>query len=669
MVGDSVPYSPAMTLEELRHVARARGVATSFTDADGRDREVSEATLRAVLDAVGPEPEPTPWPPVVVVRAGRSQSPEAPPGPSGGWRPPPGEPASVVLESGEERALPEHLPGDLPPGRHQVTGRGGATTLLVAPDRCYLPPRLEGGGRAWGWAVQLYALRSRASWGIGDLGDLAGLLSASAPLGAGFALVNPVHATAPSEPSPYFPSSRLFRNPLYLRVEDVPELAGVDPDGRARLAGLAAAGRRLLERELIDRPEVARLKDEALRRCHGALDRLPGRLAGLAAYRAATPGLEEFATFCALQRANGGDWRGWPAAYRHPRRPEVAAFSAAHPDEVGYHAWLQWLLDEQLAALPATGSGPGLLNDLAVGFSSGGFDAWSFQDDLAGGITVGAPPDRLGPRGQDWGLPAFVPGRLAADAYAPFARTIRAGMAHAGGLRIDHVMGLFRLFWIPEGAEPADGTYVGYPADDLLGVLALESHRAAALVVGEDLGTVAPGVRERLADEGVLSYRLAWFEYGADGGRRRAADYPRLALAAATTHDLPTVAGFFSGADLAHLRDIGVAGADADAVQADEEAGLRRLLEDEGLLAPGERDLGELVAALHRFLAGTPAMLVAATLEDAVAARDRPNVPGTTVERPNWSLPLPVLLDDLPGDPRVRRLAAILSSSVNGSES
>jgi 4-alpha-glucanotransferase len=541
----------------------------------------------------------------------------------------------------------------------------------VAPARCHLPPSLAAGGRAWGWAVQLYAMRSRASWGIGDLEDLAGLLAATAPLGAGFALVNPLHAASPSEPSPYHPSSRVFRNPLYLRVEAAPELAALAPGARARVGELAARGRRLLERDRIDRPAVAALKDEALRLAHAAVGRLPARRAGLDAYRAAAPGLEEFAAFCALQHAHGRDWRAWPAAYRHPGRPEVARFSAEHPDEVDYHAWLQWLLDEQLAAVPVPPGGLGVLNDLAVGFAPDGFDAWSFQDELAAGVTVGAPPDPLGPHGQDWGVPAFVPDRLAAHAYEPFARTIRAGMAHAGGLRIDHVMGLFRLFWIPEGAAPAEGTYVHYPADDLLGVLALESARASALVVGEDLGTVAPGVRERLAGEGVLSYRLAWFEQDPDGRRRAAADYPRLALAAATTHDLPTVAGFLDGTDLAHLRDIGVLAGEgfgaAAAAQERERASLRRLLEDEGLLAAGERDTWATTAALHAFLAATPAMLVAATLEDALGAADRPNVPGTITERPNWSLALPVPLEDLAGHPRVRRLAEILSKGMSGS--
>jgi 4-alpha-glucanotransferase len=644
-----------MTLDELRRTARGRGIATGYTDVTGRDHEVPAATLRAVLDAMGPAPAPTAWPPVVVARAGRPHP----------WRPPAAEPVTVTLESGEERPLPAELPGGLPPGRHRVVGGSGASTLLVAPGRCHLPPPLERGGRSWGWGAQLYAVRSRASWGIGDLGDLAGLLAATAPLGAGFALLNPLHAAAPQEASPYNPSSRVFRNPLYLRVETVPELAGLEPGGRDRVEELAGRGRALLDRGQIDRPAVYRLKDEALRLAHGGLARLPDRRAGLAAYRAATEHLEQFATFCALQQVHGRDWRAWPAAYRHPAGTAVAAFAAGHRDEVDYHAWLQWLLDEQLAAAGAAHPGLGVVNDLAIGFAPDGFDAWSFQDELAGGVTVGAPPDPLGPRGQDWGLPAFVPDRLAAGGYGPFAQTIRAGMAHAGGLRVDHVMGLFRLFWIPEGAEPAQGTYVRYPADDLLGVLAAESVAAGALVVGEDLGTVEPGVRERLAAEGVLSYRLAWFEQGPDGGRRRAADYPRLALAAVTTHDLPTVTGFFSGHDLEHLRDIGVVapGGDEPAEQEAQRASLRRLLEDEGLLEPGEQDVGAIVAALYGFLGRTPAMLVAATLEDALQAPDRPNVPGTTDQRPNWSLPLPVPLDDLAADPRVRRLAGVLEAA------
>src|SRR5215208_133334 len=297
-----------MMLEELRRAAEARGITTSFTDAADRRYAVSEATLEAVLQAMGPAPVTAAWPPVVVARTGREVT----------WAPPEGEPATLVLETGEERPLPAELPGDLPTGWHRVEGRTGATTLVVAPGRCHLPAALAGGGRAWGWAAQLYAVRSRASWGIGDLGDLGGLLAATAPLGAGFALLNPLHAALPTEPSPYNPSSRVFRNPLYLRIENVPELAALAGPERARVEVLASDGRDLNGHHRIDRTAIYRLKDEALRLAHGALDRLPERRAGLAAYRAATPNLERFATFCAIQQVHGEDWRDWPAAYRHP---------------------------------------------------------------------------------------------------------------------------------------------------------------------------------------------------------------------------------------------------------------------------------------------------------------------------------------------------------------
>jgi 4-alpha-glucanotransferase len=675
-----------MASEELRRRARAAGVATGFQDASGRRRRVPDATLEAVLAAM---PAATvapgdPWPAAVVLRTG------VPPVRRGKrWAPPRGERVRLLLESGEERSLPAALPGDLPLGYHRVEGERGSTLLLVAPSRCHLPAWLAGGGLAWGLVAHLYALTSRASWGMGDLGDLARLAGpqAAGALGAAFVLLNPLHAAAASQPSPYFPSSRLFRNPLYLRVEAVPELARLDQAGRARVAELAAAGRRLSAGARIDREAVERLKDEALRRCHQTLDADPARVAALAAYRAATPGLDQFAAFSGLQRELGRDWRDWPAPYRDPDGAAPRRWAAGHPGEVRYHAWLQWLLDQQLAAVPRLAVG--LLGDLAVGVDPGGFDAWTFQRELASGVTVGAPPDPLGPHGQDWGFPPFVPARLAAAGYQPFVRTLRAGFAHVKGLRVDHVMGLFRLFWIPEGRPPTEGTYVRYPAEDLLGVLALESQRAGALVIGEDLGTVAPGVRERLAAEQVLSYRLIWFERAQDGaGLRRAADYPRLALAAATTHDLPTVAGFFSGADLAHLRDIGVV-AEADlaataARQEAERAALRALLTAEGLLpagpaggrrvrrgnppaaapepSPDQDDVAGLIAALHAFLARTPSMLVAATLEDALGTTERPNVPGTIDQHPNWSLRLPVRVEDLAADPWVRRLAGVLAA-------
>ncbi len=652
-----------MRVEELRRLAEANGVSSRFRLANGRWNQVRPETLEAVLAAMGADPgapatggaDPgapaTPaGAPVLVARLGREA----------GWALPAG--SLVVLESGEERAPPARLPGDLPLGRHRLVHPGGERRLVVAPEACHLPDWLAGGGRARGWAAQLYALRSRRSWGIGDLGDLARL--AGGPDRPDFVLLSPLHHAPPTDDSPYYPSSRIFHNPLYLEVEAVPEVEALPAPGRERLAGLAAGGRALTAERLLDRVAAWRHKDEALRACWEALRLRPERLAAFERWRATATDLEEFAGFCALQREHPGDWHAWPAELRHPSSAAVAAWRAANSGEVGYHAYLQWLLDEQLraAARRAGGAGrAGVVNDLAVGFDPGGFDAWWMQDLLALGVTVGAPPDLLGPHGQDWALPAFVPGRLAETGYEPFARTLRAGMAHAGGLRLDHVMGLFRLFWIPPGASPSEGTYVRYPADDLLGVLALESHRARALVIGEDLGTVQEGVRERLATERVLSYRLVWFERGR-GGRRRAARYPRLALAAVTTHDLPTAAGWLRGDDLRELAAIGVVAPDQLAAQAEaqeaERAELFRLLEAEGVLEEGERSVDEVVAALYAFLARTPAMLVAATLEDAVLSSERPNVPGTTTERPNWRIPLPVLLEDLWDLPSFRRLVA-----------
>ncbi|HZD67746.1 MAG TPA: 4-alpha-glucanotransferase [Actinomycetes bacterium] len=645
-----------MRVEELRRRAEAHGIASRFRLADGRWRQVAPQTLAAVLEAMAVDADAPPvpaLPPVVVARRGRQAAQAPPPG------------SLLVLESGEERAPPAWLPGDLPLGWHRLVGPGWETSLVVAPGACHLPGWLASGGRARGWAAQLYGLRSRQSWGIGDLGDLATL--AAGPDRPGFVLLNPLHAAPPGDDSPYYPSSRLFRSPLYLRVDAVPETAALEGAERERLAALAAVARGLTRERLLDRVAVWRCKDQALRACWRALPRRPERLAAFQAWRAATHDLEAFASFCALQEHYPGDWRAWPAGLRHPTSAELARWRAAHPHEVGYHAYLQWLLDEQLAAASSRAAGTGrlgLVNDLAVGFDPTGFDAWWAQDQLAPGVTVGAPPDALGPSGQDWAVPAFVPSRLAASGYAPFARTLRAGMAHAGGLRLDHVMGLFRLYWIPHGAAPTEGTYVRYPVDDLLGVLALESRRAGVLVIGEDLGTVEPRVRERLQAERVLSYRLVWFEREPDGQRRRAARYPRLALAAVTTHDLPTAAGWQSGDDLRRLGETGVVAgvqlATETERQAREREELCRLLETEGVLAPGERSVGEVVVALYAFLARTPAMLVAATLEDAVLARERPNVPGTTAERPNWRIPLPVLLEDLWELPSVRRLLEVL---------
>ncbi|PYO53523.1 MAG: 4-alpha-glucanotransferase, partial [Candidatus Rokuibacteriota bacterium] len=343
---------------------------------------------------------------------------------------------------------------------------------------------------------------------------------------------------------------------------------------------------------------------------------------------------------------HGGGWHTWPSEHRRPGSPDVARFAETHAARVRFHQWLQWLLERQFEAAAAE---IGIMQDLPIGVDPDGADAWAWQDALATGASVGAPPDRFVPRGQDWGLPPFVPHRLRALGYEPFIETIRASLRHGGGLRIDHVMGLFRLFWIPHGLPPAEGGYVRYPAQELLAIVALESQRAGATVVGEDLGTVEAGVREELAAHGVLSYRVAWFE------ERPPASYPPLAMAAVTTHDLPTIAGLWTGADLAEQRALGLVG---DGAALDETRA--RLAELSGL-GP-DAAVADVIEAVHARLAEAPSLLVTATLDDALAVRERPNVPGTSLERPNWSIALPVALEALETAPLARRIATILAT-------
>src|SRR5688572_6559183 len=602
----------------------AWGIADGYEDALGVWHTAPDATRAALRTAMGADGA---TPPAAAVRVLRPSDDASIDGP-----------ARLTLEDGGVLDVPDVLPRDLPLGYHdlQPLEGGEPIRLIVSPGRCPLPEGL----REWGWAAQVYATRSSESWGFGDLADLRRLGAWSARLGAGLVLINPLHAPLPradQQASPYCPSSRRFLNPLYLRIEEVPGAAALGDE----LASLAAAGRALNGRRIIDRPAVFRLKMDALervwRRGHDA--------AGLDAFRRERGhALEEFAVFCALSEIHEGGWPAWPAELRRPDSPAVARFAAAHADRVRFHAWLQWLLDGQLAA---AGRDVRLMQDLPIGVDPGGADAWAWQDVLVTGATVGAPPDRYNRLGQDWGLPPMAPHRLRAARYEPFIQTIRASLRHAGGLRIDHVMGLFRLFWVPRGRSPVQGGYVRYPADDLLAIVALETHRAGAVVVGEDLGTVEAGVREQLAAHRVLSYRVMWFESGAP------TRYPELAMAAVTTHDLPTVAGLWSGADLTEQEALGL--------QPGREA-IARVREQLAELtgAGAATAVDEVVELAHRALARAPSMLVTATLDDALAVAERPNIPGTVSERPNWSLALPLPLERLETAPLALSIAAAL---------
>jgi 4-alpha-glucanotransferase len=596
------------------------GIAGGYRDTRGAWHATSPETRAALLAAMGDAPRTA-----ASVRVVRSAEGAKLAGP-----------AELTLEDGRTLRVDGALPREVPLGYHALhpLDGGPASRLIVAPDCCHLPAGL----RTWGWAVQLYAARSRASWGIGDLADLRRLAEWSAREGAGLVLVNPLGAPTPAAPveaSPYLPSTRRYVSPLYLRVEEVPGAVEAGAD----LERLAAAGRALNAERRIDRDAVLRLKLEALGL---AWRRFPGAPAFDRYCVAQGEGLAEFATFCALAERHGRDWRRWPAEHQRPSSPAVARVRAAEADRVRFHQWCQWLLDEQLGRAAAALR---VMQDLPIGVDPGGADAWAWQDVLAQGATVGAPPDAFNRLGQDWGLPPFVPWRLADAGYEPFIQTIRAALRHGGGLRIDHVMGLFRLWWIPRGAPPAGGAYVRYPADDLLGIVALESQRAQALVAGEDLGTVEPGTREQLERRGILSYRVLWFE------TEPAARFPEQALAAVTTHDLPTVAGLWTGADLRAQREIGL-------VPNEEEMGaMRERLR--GLTgATDETAVEDVIERAHRFLAEAPSAVFTATLEDAGGVVERPNMPGTVAEWPNWSLALPLSLEELETAPLPQRIAS-----------
>jgi 4-alpha-glucanotransferase len=597
-------------------------VESTYVDAFRRRRTVSDAVRAAVIKAMGPF-DPAGVDPVRLARAGALVDP----------------PAELILEDGGSLGTVTRIPRHLPPGYHHLRRDTGAQLLLVAPRRARLPV-----GWSWGWSAQLYAARSRRSWGIGDLADLRALAAWAASTGARWLLLNPLNAPNPGpdpEPSPYYPSTRRFRDPLYLRVEELPGAAATPG-----LPALAAAATALDADRAIARSRVLALKRAALE----ALWRARGDDRDAAEMRAfregAGPALRRWATFCVISERHGPGWQSWPATLRDPSSPAVARVAGESASAIAFHEWVQLQLDRQLAT--AAGQGVGLINDLPVGFDPGGFDAWDWQPILALDAAIGSPPDRFNPIGQDWGLPPFAPPRLRAAGYAPFIETVRAALRHAGGLRIDHVLGLFRQWWVPRGSSAADGAYVRYPVEELLAVLAIESERAGAIVIGEDLGTVEAGVRGRLRARGILSTRLAFFE-------RRLDRIPHLALASMTTHDLPTLAGVWSGADLAELRRVGIAH-DPTA-----ETGLRRRLAELAKL-PGDAPVAEVIAASHARLAATPAALVSATLEDGLGVAERPNVPGSVAsQRPNWSLALPIAIDDLARQPGPRRLAAVIA--------
>ena len=601
---------------ELTRRAQAHGVAVSYQNWRGRLVEVPDETLAAVLSALGDDEPP----------AGSSQS--------------------------EVRAL------------------GGA----VAP----FPGR-----RAWGFAVQLYSVRSRASWGHGDLYDLANLaVWSGGELGADFVLVNPLHAAeplAPISPSPYLPMSRRQISPLYLRIEDIPEYQGLSAGDRARIQELAAPLRAAsTTAALIDRDAVWDAKRAALELIR-AVPLPASRRAGLDTFLARDRrALGDWAAWCALAEVHGPDWRSWPGPLTDPGSAEVTELRRTLADRIEFHAWLQWLAAGQLAAAQQAarraGMSIGVITDLAVGAHPGGADAWARQDVIVPGISVGAPPDEFNQRGQNWTLPPWHPGRLAAQAGRPLAELIAASTRHAGGLRVDHVMGLARLWWIPAGMSPDLGTYVRYDHELMGGVLAAEVARADALAIGEDLGTVEPWLRKFLAGRHVLGTSMLWFERRADGTPRRPGGWRRGCLATVGTHDMPPAAAFLTGEQVTIRAKLGLLTqpeAEERAAAHAELAEWLAMLAREGLLPRQARPSPEeFTIALYAYLTRTPAVLIGVSLADAAGERRPQNMPGTVDEYPNWRIPLtgadgqPVLLDDLPAHAGVRAVAAAVSGAA-----
>ncbi|QUW81961.1 4-alpha-glucanotransferase [Streptomyces mirabilis] len=689
---DPSPAGPPDPHAPLARLAALHGVATSYSPSPDRTVAATDTAVVAALAALGVDAS-TPdavraaladreaetrerlLPPTVVCWGA------SPPAALAGL--PAGTRLRITTEQGETRAAAEQLP----PGVHtlHVTAPDGRTAeahLVAAPARLPAPP-----GRTYGLLVQLYSLLSRRSWGMGDLGDLAELTAwAGRALGAGFVQVNPLHAAVPgtpTDPSPYRPSSRRFPDPVHLRVEDIPEFAHVDDPGRVR--ALLERAERLRESvlhkgALIDRDAVWELKREALELVR-EVPLGPGRRAAYVDFLAEEgEALEDHATWCALAEAYGPEWQRWPLGLRDPRSPETTRARGELMDRVDFHSRLAWLTDAQLATAQRSardaGMAVGLVHDLAVGVHPGGADAWAQQEYFAAGMSVGAPPDAFNARGQDWGLPPWRPDRLAASGYAPYRRLLRALLRHAGALRIDHVMGLFRLWWVPQGQPPTEGTYVRYDAEAMLAILALEASRAGALVIGEDLGTVEPGVRETLHERGVLGTSVLWFERDWDGdGKPLPPERWRPdCLATATTHDLPPTASRLTG-DHVELRDrlgllTGSLEDERTAAAADTGEWLA-LLARLGLLH-GAGDAGSAVSeeaeiqAVHRFLLRTPARMIGVWLPDTVGDRRPQNLPGTWDQYPNWRLPIadadgrPVTLEELAASPRLYALIDVL---------
>ena len=679
-----------MSDADLIALAEAAGLAPRWRDAFGKMHDVAPEVLRAVLAALGTpagsdaevadsrgglQHEEGPLPPLLTADAGQ---PIAVPAPAGRFR--------LTLEDGtrrEGRAEPRALlPAIDVPGYHALELGDIRTTLAVAPAHGFLPEDAAPGRKLWGLAVQLYALRRAGDGGIGDFSALRRFVATAGARGAAAVAISPVHAQFSADAdrfSPYAPSSRVMLNVLHADAETIPD--AYLPARPEQWAALEAG-------PMVDWPAAGRLRLAHFRRVFDRFAAAPRAALHEAfdAFRAEQGDLlESHARFEALHAhvfgadATRWNWRDWPEEYRSPDDPAVARFAHTHAREVAFHAFLQFLADRGSAAAQqaarAAGMPIGLISDLAVGTDLGGSHAWSRQDQMLMGLTIGAPPDVLNTQGQNWGITAFSPAGLQRHGYAGFLEMLRAALRHAGGVRIDHAMGLTRLWVVPEGASPQQGAYLRFPSDDLLRLLALESHRHRAVVLGEDLGTVPEGFQDRLGTRGVMGLRVLWFESD-DDGFRPPGRWTRRAVAMTSTHDLPTVAGWWSGRDLALREELGLLG-DDKAIWFEHENRARDRVRLWEAFRGSRAGLGEVpppekpepaVDAAIRHVGAAGCELALLPVEDALGLPDQPNLPGTLHEHPNWQRRLALPADRVLDDPAVAARLASLAEARQTAE-
>ena len=685
-----------MSDEPLEHLACLAGVAVHWTDANGQPQKVSPQVLQRVLKELGHPADTaeairasveeleqaqraTHLPPLITADHGE-------PVPLGRWFAP-NSPCEIHLEDGARLDLrlddQAQLPGMIPVGYQQVQVEGRDFTLAVAPARCYsVADALQSDpARAWGLGVQLYSLRREGDGGFGDTQALESFARAAGERGADALAISPMHAMFASDAgrfSPYSPSSRLFLNSLYsapgmILGERALRIAIEESD-------LAATFAELESLPLIDWPAATSAKQKLLRKLYADFTQGGHPLqSDLASFRhAGGEALENHCRFEALQAecarlGKSQDWRQWPEEWHDPKHPQIARFAQAHDAEVGFYAFCQWLVARSLErvqqAARSAGMRIGLIADLAVGADGAGSQAWSRQDELLATLTVGAPPDILNRAGQSWGISAFSPEGLQRSGFRAFIEMLRANFAHAGGLRIDHVLGLNRLWVIPEGQSPKEGAYLHYPLDDMLRLLALESHRHQAIVLGEDLGTVPDGLREKLAARQILGMRVLLFEQDHPGAFKEVQRWPDNALATTSTHDLSPLKSWW------HLRDIDL-NVELELIDEATERQWRKTREQErqGLHEVLARDpqnfreeqadpdtADQIIDASVRFLGHTRAPLVLLPVEDALGLQEQPNLPGTIDEHPNWRRRLPAASSELLDDPDAARRLELLA--------